>query len=315
MGRGEGGRPGLNVPRRVEFQYKSDIDFARILSRPEERTAKDRDAQWCNGNQTWSMRRRDNRVISDFKITADADTPGKLFFYTGALYEKLVWFSGSNQDSKLTLLLDQPIFVVLWYNGNKSSLNHRKGFIITYSTRHVSTPSPASEFIKCNLFCPKTIFIASFAILSLLIILAPPIICAKITQRLRQHAILQHSITEKECDRGVAQSPNTDSTRILANKSNCLVSQRSIGIQLSVQNTPRFSHNCLPVESTLPRGASSSIASDELEYDYYDGTTIPGSLLAPVNDHMLSVIDIDQIIAQSSVFPGNVDSQNAHTQI
>lgn len=47
--------------------------------------------------------------------------------------------------------------------------------------------------------------------------------------------------------------------------------------------------------------------SDELEYDYYDGSTIPGSLLAPLPNHMLSEIDIDQIIAQSLLFSGGGD--------
>ncbi|KAJ1371238.1 hypothetical protein KIN20_033150 [Parelaphostrongylus tenuis] len=76
-----------------------------------------------------------------------------------------------------------------------------------------------------------------------------------------------------------------------------------------------FSHAGLHVESPLPRGTSSMSTSDELEYDYYDGTTIPGSLLAPVSNHMMSIIDIDQIIGQSSIFSTRDENQNADAQM
>lgn len=75
--------------------------------------------------------------------------------------------------------------------------------------------------------------------------------------------------------------------------------------------------NCPSMDSPLPRGASSLSASDELEYDYYDGTLIPGSLLAPVaDDTRFSAIDIDEIIAQTRMFTGNhVQTQDVHTQV
>ena len=73
---------------------------------------------------------------------------------------------------------------------------------------------------------------------------------------------------------------------------------------------------CPSMDSPLPRGASSLSASDELEYDYYDGTTIPGSLLAAVtDDNRLSAIDIDEIIAQSRIFGNSVQTQDVHTQV
>ena len=58
----------------------------------------------------------------------------------------------------------------------------------------------------------------------------------------------------------------------------------------------RTARACLSHESPLPpRGQSSLSECDELEYDYYDGTTFPGSFLAPVQDVMYSQIDIDQV--------------------
>ncbi|KIH43422.1 hypothetical protein ANCDUO_26571, partial [Ancylostoma duodenale] len=57
-----------------------------------------------------------------------------------------------------------------------------------------------------------------------------------------------------------------------------------------------------PGDSPPPAHGTSISTADELEYDYYDGTTIPGSLLAPVNDLLMCEIEIDQIIAQSSLY-------------
>ncbi|KAK6049099.1 hypothetical protein COOONC_13396 [Cooperia oncophora] len=94
-----------------------------------------RDADLCDGNQTWSMAMLNRSVVSDFKISADIDAQGKLFFFVGAPYKELVWFSGSNQEQAFTLPVDRPIFVVLWYKGNSSALKNRRGFSVAYSTR------------------------------------------------------------------------------------------------------------------------------------------------------------------------------------
>ena len=71
---------------------------------------------------------------------------------------------------------------------------------------------------------------------------------------------------------------------------------------VSSSSSFRLTRACASIsaESPLLRGQSSLSASDELEYDYYDGTTIPGSLLAPPTQlltaygDMTTEIDIDQ---------------------
>ncbi|VDO68619.1 unnamed protein product [Heligmosomoides polygyrus] len=265
------------------------------------------DSELCSGNQTWSMTARSEHLVSDFKIIADVGAPGKLFFFVGAPYEELVWFSGSSQEQDFTLSIDRPIFIVLWHKGNRSILEHRKGFSIAYSTREVLPQFPVSTAASvCQPLCPETLFIGTLAIMFILIIFVPPFVCASIIQRLRRHTVQELSLSGKLHDEEMVRSGNTDCTQVSGVKPPCLA-QRSIGVQLSVQSTPRLPRSRLPNEPPLARGTSSMSTSDELEYDYYDGSTIPGSLLAPLPNHMLSEIDIDQIIAQSLLFSGGGD--------
>uniref|UniRef100_A0A0K0D2Y7 Transmembrane protein n=1 Tax=Angiostrongylus cantonensis TaxID=6313 RepID=A0A0K0D2Y7_ANGCA len=161
----------------------------------------------------------------------------------------------------------------------------------------------------------ETLVISSLFISFLLIIFIPPFLCATITKKLRHHSIREHSAIDKVYNSGMIQSGNTETTQVYGEKSTGFISKKSIGIQLSMQNTPRLSRVGVQAESPLPRGTSSMSASDELEYDYYDGTTIPGSLLAPVNGHMTSIIDIDQIIGESSIFSTRDEGQNTQNQI
>ncbi|KAE9419594.1 hypothetical protein Angca_007429, partial [Angiostrongylus cantonensis] len=273
------------------------------------------DAYLCSGNRTWSMRSSSHSVVSDFKITADVNALGKLFFFIGSPFEELVWFSGSNQDQEFTLQVDRPIFIVFWYNGNTSLLQHRKGFTVVYSTRDAPTHFPLRGSTKFYSLHSETLVISSLFISFLLIIFIPPFLCATITKKLRHHSIREHSAIDKVYNSGMIQSGNTETTQVYGEKSTGFISKKSIGIQLSMQNTPRLSRVGVQAESPLPRGTSSMSASDELEYDYYDGTTIPGSLLAPVNGHMTSIIDIDQIIGESSIFSTRDEGQNTQNQI
>lgn len=113
-------------------------------------------------------------------------------------------------------------------------------------------------------------------------------------------------------------SGGTDCTHLSTSRHTChkesiplTITKRSIGIQLSVQSTPRFSRSA----RDTPRGGA-SIVSGELEYDYYD-PPVPGSILRPF-DEFISEIDIDQIVRRET--SGWVESTkkakcDVHTQI
>ncbi|KAK6048171.1 thrombospondin type 1 domain protein, partial [Cooperia oncophora] len=242
------------------------------------------DADLCDGNQTWSMAMLNRSVVSDFKISADIDAQGKLFFFVGAPYKELVWFSGSNQEQAFTLPVDRPIFVVLWYKGNSSALKNRRGFSVAYSTRglfHLSylfvnaslanilliavflnqynssphyrrrlaTRCAEKRPIIGSLAVLFILIIGSLAVLFILIIFIPPVVCASMTQKLRRYSLHEPSLhvykrasnlfsSREDC--GVmARSGTTDCTQMSEEKGAGLA-HRSVGVQLSVQSTPRY---------------------------------------------------------------------------
>ncbi|WKY17209.1 hypothetical protein Q1695_001658 [Nippostrongylus brasiliensis] len=253
------------------------------------------DSESCDGNQTWSMPVMNDYTISDFKITADLGVAGKLFFFVGAPYEELVWFSGSNQENDFTLSVNRPIFVVLWYKGNSTDLEPTNGFSISYSRRESTQQIPIST-TSCDPFCTETVAIVTLAVIFILVVFLPPFVCCAVTQKIHLHN--DQPLVNNLCDEEMVRSGNTECTHVSGSKP--VVARRNVGIQLSVQNTPRLTSSRMPTSSPFPHGASST--SDELEYDYYDGTTLPGSLLAPLDDHFPSEIDINQIIGRSFLF-------------
>ncbi|ETN78905.1 thrombospondin type 1 domain protein [Necator americanus] len=317
------------------------------------------DAEKCGGNQTWYMSARTNSVVSDFSVAIDPNAAGKLFFFLRAPYEELVWFSGSNQEQAFTLRLDRPIFVVLWYKGNNSAIKGRKGFTISFSTREVTNQFPTRNAPSCQPLCPETVIIALLSLIFLFIICFPPFLCASLTRRLRTRNCHDRPLLDKIYDSEMIRSGNTEYTQASGEKPAAFTAQRSIGIQLSVQSTPRPTVNlkilsftvsshpdliqnsslttrvskifflpfpsgqgyfrcartCVPSDSPQPHHGTSISTTDELEYDYYDGTTIPGSLLAPVDDLLMCEIEIDQIIAQSSLYSKPVETHDMYTQV
>lgn len=76
-----------------------------------------------------------------------------------------------------------------------------------------------------------------------------------------------------------------------ANGNTIVVAQRSIGVQRSVQTTPRMIRSAR--ETPMP---TASIASMEMEYDYYDyDVPISGGILKPTEE-----IDIEKIVAMET---------------
>ncbi|CAB3410317.1 unnamed protein product [Caenorhabditis bovis] len=252
--------------------------------------ASSRHSQLCDGNQTWSLSKMGMSHVADFTILKRGSEQGKLFFFLRAPYEELVWSSDSHQDYQFSLPMSSSIFIVLWTRTNVSHAvgSIEEGFTVSYSIR---------------------------AIIFICIIFVPPVVCASITASLRRNRSPEQLLMDNKFDSEMVRSGNTETTHLSAKN---YVAKRSIGIQLSVQSTPRTIRAHNQSESPLPpRGQSSLSECDELEYDYYDGTTIPGSMLAPVpvTDVMYSQIDIDQIIGQSELFINSVEKADVHTQI
>ncbi|CAD6187549.1 unnamed protein product [Caenorhabditis auriculariae] len=267
----------------------------------------------CKGNQTWTLQPVSGTNIVDFEVSQPPGTHGRLFFFLRAPYEELVWASGSNQEMQFSLPTYTSIHIVLWSRKNES-FSPENGFTISYSIRGMDNQPLVAYSKSCQPYCTETLALAFMSLLFIVIIFIPPIICASITASLRRNSTPDLPLMENKYDADMMRSANTEYTQV---SSKNYVSKRSIGIQLSVQSTPRTARAHTSADSPLPPRLQSSLSEcDELEYDYYDGTTIPGSMLAPVDrDVMFSQIDIDQIIGQSELFINNVEKQDVHTQI
>lgn len=277
--------------------------------------ASSRHSRMCEGNQTWTLPRLDGLKIADFTVKKQGEAKGKLFFFLRAPYQELVWSSDSHQEYQFSLSMSAPIFVVLWSKSNDTARLKQAddGFTVSYSIRDADSSPTVAKINSCQPFCPETMAIAIMAIIFICIIFIPPLVCAAVTASLRRNTSPEVPLMDNKYDSEMIRSGNTESTHI---SSRNYVAKRSIGIQLSVQSTPRTARACLSHESPVPpRGQSSLSECDELEYDYYDGTTFPGSYLAPVQDVMYSQIDIDQIIGQSELFINSVEKADVHTQI
>ncbi|CAI5454808.1 unnamed protein product [Caenorhabditis angaria] len=284
---------------------------------PEPRSffASSRHSRVCEGNQTWTLPKLYGTKIADFTVKKQGDAKGKLFFFLRAPYQELVWSSDSHQDYQFSLPMSASIHIVLW---NKENETYRfsqieDGFTVSYSIRDSDGSPTVAKIDSCQPFCPETMAIAFMAIIFICIIFVPPIVCAAITASMRRNSTPEVPLMDNKYDSEMIRSGNTETTHV---SSRNYVAKRSIGIQLSVQSTPRTARACHSQESPVPpRGHSSLSECEELEYDYYDGTTFPGSLLAPVQDVMHSQIDIDQIIGQSELFINSSEKADVHTQI
>lgn len=286
-----------------------------LATEPSSFFASSRHSRMCEGNQTWTLPRMDGIKIADFTVKKQGEAKGKLFFFLRAPYQELVWSSDSHQEYQFSLPMSASIFVVLWSKSNDTSRLTQidDGFTVSYSIRDANSSPTVAKINSCQPFCPETMAIAIMGIIFICIIFIPPLVCAAVTASLRRNTTPEVPLMDNKYDSEMIRSGNTESTHV---SSRNYVAKRSIGIQLSVQSTPRTARACLSHESPQPtRGQSSLSECDELEYDYYDGTTFPGSFLAPVQDVMYSQIDIDQIIGQSELFINSAEKADVHTQI
>ncbi|KAK0408932.1 hypothetical protein QR680_004246 [Steinernema hermaphroditum] len=242
--------------------------------------------------------------------------------------------------------MDFPIVVVFYRSGNGSKARNRSkfiegtsGFIVEYLISDVpprqitfqGVRSESSAWVSFS--CPvcSLPFVAAFlSVIFLIIILLPPVFCTIVTKRKIEKRLRKRSSTSSKRNiNEMVRSNNTDSTQATAQiPLKAAISRRSIGIQLSVQSTPRFPRGITRNHSISARGTprdqlsamSFTGESGELEYDYYDHT-LPDSFLAP-NGRFASEIDIDQIIhanapwaLQNPIDVRNVETSDANTQI
>ncbi|KAI6231644.1 hypothetical protein M3Y95_00403700 [Aphelenchoides besseyi] len=218
-------------------------------------------------------------------------------------------------------------------NAKKNGKREKTGVYIDYEIIPQPQPTAdgteysaliGSKFVACQ---SKKCH-AMMTILSLLVCLAaivflvavPPLVCSFVTRRRVESKKKKNSLlTSNRYESEMVRSGGTDSTQVSSNgvaallsgkppippdrsmangqsvanggsqQTYATVAKRSIGVQRSAQTTPR------QLRSTLATPApNASIASVELEYDYYE-PIVPGSLLRPSYD-----IDIDHIIAQET---------------
>ncbi|GMT03852.1 hypothetical protein PENTCL1PPCAC_26026, partial [Pristionchus entomophagus] len=287
----------------------------------------------------WRIPKRASSTLIDAVVTVErveGAGDGRLLIYEGDAYEKLVWMSDSRRDRKrkrsrkftLTLPLVDRDIVVVYEPPSEGS--HDSGAVWSLHYVIAETPSPPLSLQSpsafpcsspaCSEFLP---FLFPIALVLLFLLSVPPLICAALTRRttrLKERRRAQDEaalLTGSDVDTMI-RSGNTECTQVSIHRPSHpsgvrMVSKRSIGIQLSVQSTPRLPRHW-PHSSDSPlttaRGGSSLSNMEELEYDEYDGALMPGSLFRPP-ELMTDCIDIEQIIAEAERVVSGVEVERA----
>ncbi|KAI6240745.1 hypothetical protein M3Y99_00417700 [Aphelenchoides fujianensis] len=236
--------------------------------------------------------------------------------------------------SVLLLPLDSTVKIVLSStkeqpSGEKRTRSGRTGVYIDYEI--IPQPQPTSDGTEYSALigsrfvaCQSKKCHAMMTILSLLVCLGvivflvavPPLVCSFFARRRLQSKMRKQPLLASiRNDSEMMRSGGTDSTQVSSNGAAAngkpplppdrsaaanghanghalpyaTVAKRSIGVQRSAQSTPRQLRSAL--ETPAP---NASIASVDLEYDYYEPCVV-GSFLHPAYD-----IDIDQIVAQET---------------
>ncbi|CAJ0575368.1 unnamed protein product, partial [Mesorhabditis spiculigera] len=232
----------------------------------------------------------------------------------------LRWSSSPEEQATWTSHLDEDLFFVFVPRDGKAERDVHlpvpvidpntiaPGYTVVYVVRPEVLPLALGKE-SCYPFCQNQLIIACTCLFLLALVFIPPFVCASITKRVRRNETPDLPLIDKRPDSEMIRSGNTDTTQASIQK---FVAKRSIGIQLSAHGTPRTNR---AADTPLPFGSSAASVLDELEYDDYDGTRDPGSLLAPPLHEPYSTIDIEQIIAEARKIVEHVEQSDAHTQI
>uniref|UniRef100_A0A0N4Z494 Uncharacterized protein n=1 Tax=Parastrongyloides trichosuri TaxID=131310 RepID=A0A0N4Z494_PARTI len=257
--------------------------------------------------------------------------------------KNLIWQNEQSEENELVVSSNDTIRFVI-NSSNRSHSNKVSGIIVNYVLRdnlymieNIKYPSNTIFCIKN--YCSRSLFFGIFGLGLSLLLLLPTILCFCITKLLREDrwkklkeegTIKTKFMEQSNSIRSeMIKSNNTNSTHLpelqtTLNKDKKFVTCRSIGIQLSSQNTPSCSrsmkiHSSETTTSSrnTPRVARSSLSfasMNEMEYDYYE-PILPGSFLYPPQFDLSSDIDIDSIIRQEAKVLLSDPTVDAHTQI
>uniref|UniRef100_A0A0K0DV43 Protein kinase domain-containing protein n=1 Tax=Strongyloides stercoralis TaxID=6248 RepID=A0A0K0DV43_STRER len=254
--------------------------------------------------------------------------------------KNLIWESQQSTETEIVIYANTTITFIF---KSKTNITQISGVIINYILKdnyyvmENITYSTAYSICIRN-YCSRILFFTLCGFAISIILFLPTTVCFFITRLLKKD---KWKKIQEEKDRKTKYKENSDSIRsemIKSNNTNSthipdiqnstngqkkFVTCRSIGIQLSTQNTPscsrstRFQLSENSSSRNTPRAARSSLSFasiNEMEYDYYE-PIVPGSFLYPQQFDMASDIDIDSIIrqeAKSLLIDPPVD---AHTQI
>uniref|UniRef100_A0A914P921 CUB domain-containing protein n=1 Tax=Panagrolaimus davidi TaxID=227884 RepID=A0A914P921_9BILA len=241
--------------------------------------------------------------------------------------KEIAWSSEKSKSTTLELSLDTEVYIIFEQHKILSPsklLQQNPSFFIDFSiTKDTSKLISISREYSAQLglswafghctsnSCQNTVIlvlVVAVALVIISLIALPPLLCTYATQKYQQKKRQQNGSQASEAlltslsqrlDAEMFRSGETDMTRLTAGNSidssppnnahpPYSVAKRSIGIQLSVQSTPRTARS--------PARISSINSLEDFEYDYYDPverSEVPGSLLRPF---LVSDIDIDSII-------------------
>ncbi|CAD5229819.1 unnamed protein product [Bursaphelenchus okinawaensis] len=230
--------------------------------------------------------------------------------------EESLWLNGDQKPvpTTLTLSLQGDVNIVLTSTGKQ--VDNGNGAFIDYQV--IPEPSITSNGMEYSAFlgnkyvncqsrqCHALVTVGSLIIclfVILFFVIVPPLLCSFVTKyRAKKKKQKTTLLGSYRADSDMVRSGGTDSTHVssthpsgkpplppdrqLNGGTQVIVAHRSIGVQRSLQTTPRTQRSAR--ETPMP---NASIASVDLEYDYYD-PPMPGSFIKPA----LPDIDIDDIV-------------------